>query len=146
MLASASTTLPDVSVGHLLGQMVVAIAVIGGGIWIFGKFVQRRKAHQPLLSGRRPAPGLAVLSRTSLGKDQQLAVVRWGSREVLVGITGSTITFLPDGATTAEPADEELGAALAASGLSAAGPVPIEAPDGSRPSLLDQLRAATLRS
>jgi len=48
-------------------------------------------------STRRPATkGLCVLSRQSLGKDLSIAAVMWGDREVLVGISGSTFTFLND--------------------------------------------------
>ena len=93
-------TLPDVSVGHLLGHTLLALVVIVGGIWCVQKVWSRSRARggtKGASRGGRTSAGLTVLSRHSLGKDQQLAVVRWGEREVLVGISGSTISFFDDG-------------------------------------------------
>ncbi|MHB1585092.1 MAG: flagellar biosynthetic protein FliO, partial [Acidimicrobiales bacterium] len=88
---------PDISVGHVLLQMVVGLAVVIGGIWGFGKFLGR--GRRPGGRGIRRPPGeqLTVLSRQSLGKGLSIAAVRWGDREVLVGIAGTTITFLDGG-------------------------------------------------
>lgn len=88
---------PDISVGHVLLQMVLALAVVVGGIWGFSKILGkgRGKGAFASLGGRRPATQeLVVLSRQSLGKGLSIASVRWGDREVLVGISGTTITFL----------------------------------------------------
>lgn len=88
---------PDISVGHVLLQMVLALAVVVGGIWGFSKILGkgRGKGAFGSLGGRRPATQeLVVLSRQSLGKGLSIASVRWGDREVLVGISGTTITFL----------------------------------------------------
>ena len=179
--ASAVTTVPDVSVGHAILQMVLALAVIVGSILVLTKFLRRLRggpgASRPGRGGRGTRGGtdvrdLVVLSRQSLGKDLAIAAVRWGGREVLVGIAGSTITFLDD-ARSEEPAATALAApaATAAPGAPSASPtlppttpqaVPAFSPamlaaarqgtaanadtasDG-RPSLLDQLRAATVR-
>jgi flagellar biogenesis protein FliO len=103
LLASATTsastthlsTVADVSVGHVLFQMVIALVVIVGAIWGFGKFVAYSRTHKLTRTGSVANTGaLTVLSRQSLGKEHHLAVVRWGEREVLVGIAGSNITFL----------------------------------------------------
>lgn len=96
LAASHVSTLPDVSVGHLLTQSVLALMVIAGGLWALGKLYARRRSGRPLLGGAPQRSGLTVVSRQSLGKDHHLAVVRWGEREILVGISGSTITFLTE--------------------------------------------------
>ncbi len=180
--ASAVTTVPDVSVGHAILQMVLALAVIVGSILVLTKFLRRLRggpgASRPGRGGRVARGGAdardrVVLSRQSLGKDLAIAAVRWGGREVLVGIAGSTITFLDD-ARSEEPAASPAPASLTAPVAGAAPPLPdlqpapgpmapaafspamlaaarqglpaLVAPvaDG-RPSLLDQLRAATVR-
>ncbi len=180
--ASAVTTVPDVSVGHAILQMVLALAVIVGSILVLTKFLRRLRggpgASRPGRGGRGARGGadardLVVLSRQSLGKDLAIAAVRWGGREVLVGIAGSTITFLDD-ARSEEPAASPAVASLTAPVAGAAPSFPdlqpapgpmapaafspamlaaarqglpalvAPAPDG-RPSLLDQLRAATVR-
>ncbi|MDA8292606.1 MAG: flagellar biosynthetic protein FliO [Actinomycetota bacterium] len=89
-------TLPDVSVGHSLLQMVLALAVIGGSIWGLGKVLARVRRGPGATKRRATGDGLAVVSRQALGKDLSIATVRWGDREILVGIAGSTITFLDD--------------------------------------------------
>lgn len=142
-----ASTMPDVSIGHLFMQMVIAIAVIGGGIWAFGKIVQHRKAGGRFVVGRSlPQTGLRVLSRTSLGKDQHLAVVAWGNRQVLVGVSGSTIALLAD-ANDGDGAEdhEDLMDQLAGSGFGASMTRTIPGAT-SRPSFIESLRAATLRS
>jgi flagellar biogenesis protein FliO len=100
--AAKVATIPDVSVGHLLGHTVLALVVIVGGIWGVQKVWSRSKRRGANRPGRTHS-GLTVVSRHSLGKDQHLAVVRWGEREVLVGISGSTISFFDDGLGTPLP-------------------------------------------
>jgi flagellar biogenesis protein FliO len=143
-------TAPDISVGHVLMQLVVGLAVVIGGIWGFSKFLGR--GRRPGLPGMRRPSGeqLTVLSRQSLGKGLSIAAVRWGDREVLVGIAGTTITFLDGG----DPPEAR------AEGVPVYGP-PVEPPasvrahDGptappwvqrsSRPTFLQALRDATAR-
>ena len=42
--AGASAAAPDLSIGHLLLQMVVAMVLVVGGIWGFGKLMGRSRA------------------------------------------------------------------------------------------------------
>lgn len=177
-LLAATTTVPDVSIGHVLFQMVLALGVVVGGIYGLAKILARMRAGTARSGGSRNARrattrGLSVISRQSLGKDLSIAAVRWGEREVLVGISGSTITFLNDArgdevsaSTVPDGADE----ALDAANLSGGAPVPRKAFTGfspgqlaaaatrrqdssslvpvgttSRASVLDALRNATLR-
>jgi len=114
----AATTMPDISVTHSLVQMGIALLVIVGCIWGLGKVLTRVRQGAPSAKRRssskspRSSNGLTVLSRQSLGKDLSIASVRWGDREVLVGIAGSTITFLND---PTGPADSDAGVAEGAS-------------------------------
>ena len=155
----ATTTLPNVSVGHSLMQMVVALAVIVACIYGLSKVLHRmrsgpstRKSLGPLRGTRREATkSLSVLSRQPLGKDLSIAAVRWGDQEVLVGIAGSTITFLngtssrPDGSGVNTPTADAPSALLAAAAERATMARAGATEDGGRPSLLDALRDATLR-
>jgi flagellar biogenesis protein FliO len=101
------TTVPDVSVSHLLGHTVLALVVIVGGIWLVQKLWSRNRARGSRRPGKATS-GLTVVSRHSLGKDQHLAVIRWGGREVLVGISGSTISFFDDGLGQALPSRHDV--------------------------------------
>ena len=151
-LASASvSTAADPSVGHLFLQMVIAIAVVGGGIWLFGRFVQKRRAGT-LTASKGSMRGLSVLSRTSLGKDHLVAVVVWRDRELLIGVSGSTITLLADTSDTsaaAAPAsefelDDELDQLITGVPVAPSIVAPTR-PTNGRPNFLEALRAATLR-
>ena len=95
--AAHTTTAPDVSVGHVLLQMGVGLVVVVGGIWGFSKLLGRGRRSGGLAGRRSSGEQLVVLSRQSLGKGLSIAAVRWGDREVLVGIAGTTITFLDGG-------------------------------------------------
>ena len=134
-------TLPDVSIGHLLGHTLLALVVIVGGIWGVQKIWTRRRAgggSKGAAKGGRANNGLTVLSRHSLGKDQHLAVVRWGEREVLVGISGSTISFFDDGLGAPLPAqlDEDAAAEPSPAGIglpTSLGDVPVPVTNGGAP-------------
>ncbi len=104
--AGASAAAPDLSIGHLLLQMVVAMVLVVGGIWGFGKLMGRSRVagrnagraaggfFRSRLVGREPAAGLTVLSRQPVGKGKFLAVVQVGAQQFLVGIADSGLTPL----------------------------------------------------
>jgi flagellar biogenesis protein FliO len=100
MLAAAAAKtaagMPDISIGHAFFQMIIALAVIGGCAWGGTKMLARLRGGTNARTRPAATNGLTVLSRQPLGKGLQIAVVRWGEREVLVGISGTTITFLSD--------------------------------------------------
>ncbi|MDA8034659.1 MAG: flagellar biosynthetic protein FliO [Actinomycetota bacterium] len=165
LLATAALkTVPDVSVGHALLQMVLALAVIVGSIVVLTKVLARIRGGAKVSNKRQATGGLSIVSRQSLGKDLSIATVKWNGREVLVGISGSTITFLND-ARADEPASDEAPvpaapaslqgiagpstpfspALLAAAARGGAMPRLVPAPPSARISLLEQLRDATLR-
>ncbi len=153
------STSADVSVGHVAFQMIVALVVVVGGVWGVGKVMGRSSRRSGSPAAKRGAAPLAVLSRQSLGKGLSLAAVRWGDREVLVGIAGSTITFLDDPRSDAEggalPGEADLGGerpVTAAAPLEdlaravrSAAPRPASGSLAVRPSFLEALRTATAR-
>jgi flagellar biogenesis protein FliO len=162
LASTAVKPLTDVSVGHVLLQMVLALAVIVGSILLLTKLLARIKnGSKHSIRQVQGTKGLAILSRQSLGKDLSIATVRWGDREVLVGISGTTITFLNEARAEDRP-EKDAGAngfAQAGNGssetpsfspalLAAAARGLIDRPSASmttRTSLLDQLRNATVR-
>lgn len=161
--AARATTVPDISVGHALLQMVLALVVIIVCIVVLSKVLARIRSGSKAPARSKGTGGLTVLSRQSLGKDLSIAAIQWGDREVLVGISGSTITFLndprgdetvpatlppPAGATEPLPAAATTPfspalLAAAARGTTSTGLVPAHAQR--RGSLLEQLRDATAR-
>jgi flagellar biogenesis protein FliO len=157
--AAVSSTTADVSVGHVFLQMILALGVVVGGVWGVGKMMGRSSRRSGSSAAKRGAAPLTVLSRQSLGKGLAIAAVQWGDREVLVGIAGSTITFLddprsdpdsaPPGAGTSVHADRSplesdplAGLALAVRSTTPTRPA---GPELIRPSFIDSLRAATAR-
>ncbi len=167
LIASQSTTTaPDISIGHVLLQMVIALLVVVGGIWGFGKIMRRgRRFGGPAGRGRHkaPAPGLTVLSRQSVGKGKSIAVVQAGSRRFLVGISESGLNPLGEigpNDDPVSPTDDVLavgGTAVggtAVGGTAVGGPAvggpaadrrPANSVAGAAASWLDSLREATVR-
>ncbi|MGH9082048.1 MAG: flagellar biosynthetic protein FliO [Acidimicrobiales bacterium] len=115
----AVTTAQDVSVGHVLLQMVLALVVVIGGIWGFGKIMGRR-GHNRRPGGRSrsrsrsEAHGLTVLSRQAVGKGKSIAVVQAGAQCFVVGIADSGLT--PLGELREVDADSDADAAGDAAG------------------------------
>jgi flagellar biogenesis protein FliO len=152
---STTTTAPDISIGHVLLQMVIALLVVVGGIWGFSK-IMRRGGRFGGTAGRgrhkAPAPGLTVLSRQPIGKGKSIAVVQAGSRQFLVGISESGLNPLGE----IEPNDDPGPAAgdrLATNGMATNGMATNGMAGDPRPgsgiaaaaSWLDGLREATVR-
>ncbi len=157
LIASQSTTTaPDISIGHVLLQMVIALLIVVGGIWGFSK-IMRRGGRFGATAGRgrhkAPVPGLTVLSRQPIGKGKSIAVVQAGSRRFLVGISESGLNPLGE----IEPNDEPVspagnplaGISSAANGRPANGPAAdLRSPNGvagAAATWLDSLREATVR-
>jgi flagellar biogenesis protein FliO len=116
---SGSATAPDVSISHLLLQMAVAMVLVVGGIWGFGKLMGRSRAAGRT-AGRAAGglfrsrvrrgtaeDGLTVLSRQAVGKGKFLAVVQVGAQQFLVGIADSGLTPLGELRTPEPEPDEE---------------------------------------
>jgi flagellar protein FliO/FliZ len=81
---------------RLVVSLGVVLAIMAGAA-----MVMRRKGLVSLPSGggrRRTAP-LEVLSRTTLGRSQSLALVRAGDRALVLGITEHQVTLLLDSPT-----------------------------------------------
>lgn len=106
IVATSGVTAPDVSIGHLLLQMVVAMVLVVGGIWGFGKLMGRSRAagrnagraaggfFRSRGTGRSHEQGLTILSRQPVGKGKCIAVVQVGGQQFLVGIADSGLTPL----------------------------------------------------
>jgi len=142
---------PDVSVGHLLAQMVLWLGVIVVALWGLSKLARRSKGMGRRTTKTAKASGaasgrLVVVSRQPVGKGQWIAVVEAEGQRFVVGITGAGFTPLgelrgdalrgdaPRGDT---PRDEGPAAPLEALFSGGQG----EPPRG----LLDRARAATVR-
>lgn len=145
LLAAARSTLaPSVSVGHLLVQMVVALVIVVGGIWLLSKILKMAKlSTRPGRRGSQQA--LRVLSRQPIGKGTSVAVVEVEGQRFLVGISGSSITPLGElhGDTVTggeEPSPDPSTRNLDLGSLKAA-----LSSSGSPRRLLDTLREATVR-
>jgi flagellar protein FliO/FliZ len=149
---ATTTTAPDISIGHVLLQMVVALLIVVGGIWGFSK-IMRRGGRFGGPAGRSrhktPVPGLTVLSRQTVGKGKSIAVVQAGSRRFLVGISESGLNPLGElepGDDGPVPAGGDLRPTTAAAGTAGAfgagGAVGIA---GAAATWLDSLREATVR-
>lgn len=116
---SGSGTAPDVSITHLLLQMAVAMVLVVGGIWGFGKLMGRSRAagrnagraagglFRSRVRRRTDEDGLTVLSRQAVGKGKFLAVVQVGAQQFLVGIADSGLTPLGELRTPEPEPDEE---------------------------------------
>ncbi len=145
---------PDVSVGHVLAQMVLWLGVIVVALFGLSKLARRSKGM-----GRRTAkvPGtksgrLTVVSRHPVGKGQWIAVVEAEGQRFLVGITGAG--FTPLGELRGEiPSDDDVPATSLESLLAGsagragrAGIVPRAGSEGEGPyTWLERARAATVR-
>lgn len=98
---SSVTTAQDVSIGHILLQMALALGVIVGGIWGFGKIMGRgRGKRRTGVRNRGRADGLTILSRQMIGKGKSIAVVQAGEQCFLVGIGEAGLTPLGELTTT----------------------------------------------
>ncbi|MDA8074902.1 MAG: flagellar biosynthetic protein FliO [Actinomycetota bacterium] len=129
---------PDVSVGHLLVQMVLWLGVIVVALYGLSRIARRTKG-----AGRRAARAsgvksgrLDVVSRQPVGKGQWIAVVVAEGQRFVVGISGAGFTPLGELRGDA-PRDEEPAASLGSLFPEGQGDHPR--------SLLDRARAATVR-
>lgn len=106
LATSGVSAAPDISIGHLLLQMVVAMVLVVGGIWGFGKLMGRSRAagrnagraagglFRARSGSRSNEEGLTILSRQPVGKGKYIAVVQVGGQQFLVGIGDSGLTPL----------------------------------------------------
>ena len=87
------------STGELLVRLVFSLAVVLGLVWFLAKVVRARGARglfSGLTSGRRDRhrPEIDVLARHALSKGASLALVRVAGRDLLVGVTDSSVRVL----------------------------------------------------
>jgi flagellar biogenesis protein FliO len=140
--ASGGSTAKPVSATALIFQFGLGLLVVLALIWVASRIIRGRVS--PATLRRRNAP-LSVLSRQTLGKGVQLAVVKAGTDTWLLGVTSHQVTRLArfhpeenDAATPTTPSSDDLpGAPLAGRGAS---PVPF-----SLQSTVRSLQEKTLR-
>ncbi|MGC8470704.1 MAG: FliO/MopB family protein [Acidimicrobiales bacterium] len=129
---------PDVSVGHVLAQMVLWLGVIVVALFGLSKLARRRKGTGPRAAKvpRTKSGNLTVVGRHPVGKGQWIAVVEAEGQRFLVGITGAG--FTPLGELRGDnPGDGGSAASLEAL---------FSEDQGERPrSVLERARAATVR-
>lgn len=107
---SSVTTAQDVSIGHILLQMALALGLIVGGIWGLGKIMGRgRGKRRTGARNRGRADGLTILSRQMIGKGKSIAVVQAGEQCFLVGIGEAGLTPLGELTTTSGASGPEGG-------------------------------------
>lgn len=73
------------------GSLALILGLLVGGMVLF-----RRFGGPKALRASNDVPELAVLSSVSLGRERTLALVRFGSRTLLVGSTPHAITLLTE--------------------------------------------------
>lgn len=84
----------EVSVVELAGRLVVSLGVVLAIMFVAALLLKRSKgAGSPL---RRRAVGLEVISRQSLGRTSSVAVVRAGSKGLVLGVTDSSVRVLAE--------------------------------------------------
>ena len=142
---------PDLSVGHLLAQMVLWLGVIVVALFGLSKLARRSRGmgHKTAKGSGTTSGRLTVVSRQPVGKGQWIAVVEAEGQRFLVGISGAG--FTPLGELRSGASGAEAPAALLDSASDAGvRPVSLEAlfkeggPDAPR-SWLERAQAATVR-
>ncbi len=118
-------------------RLIVSLGVVLGLMWAAAN-VLRKRGLAPA-GPRRPGRGAQVdlLARKPLGRNASIAVVRVGTRSIVVGVTEHQVTKLDDVDLT-DVADEDGGTSWT---------VP-QGPDGPTPAwrtMLEQLRERTTR-
>ena len=107
--AAQTSTAKPVSATSLMFQLLVGLAVVLGIIWVAAKIARGRIG---LAGPRKRNTPLAVLSRQPLGKGVQIAVVKAGAEQYLLGITAHQVTrlarFKPDESELLETSSDDL--------------------------------------
>ena len=85
-----------------LARVVVSLAVVLGLVWALGRAARRRGL------GGGPQAEVTVVGRAALSRSASVAVVRVGSRAMVLGVTDSSVSLLgavdPEDLTVASPA------------------------------------------
>ena len=82
-----------VSTIELVARMTGSLLVIGGLLWV----VQRVGKNRLGGLGRSASSPLQVTSRKQLGRTSSVALVQAGQRNILIGITETSISLLAEG-------------------------------------------------
>lgn len=87
-----------------IARVVVSLAVVLGLVWALGRAARRRTL------GGGPQAEVTVVGRAALSRSASVAVVRVGSKAMVLGVTDSSVTLLgavdPEDLTAPPPAPE----------------------------------------
>lgn len=78
------------TLGSLVTHLAIGLVVTFGLLAVLARIARSRRS---LFSGRRQA-SIETAARVSVGKSSSIALLRVGSREVLVGVTPQNVTLL----------------------------------------------------
>jgi len=95
-----------VSVGALVGRMVVSLGLVIALMWLVAKFARKRMGAAGRRGGGDPLR-LQVLARQNIGKNASVTLVRSGDRALLLGVTDHSVSLLSDTELPPEPAPAE---------------------------------------
>lgn len=117
----------------LLLRVGVAMAVVVAVMWVAARLLARRVG--PTARGGQP-PQVELLARRGLSKSSSVAVVRVGTRTLVLGVTDAQVSLLAE----TEPALFDL-----TEGESRTLPPGVPAPRTARTPLVESLRERTVR-
>jgi len=92
-----------VSVGALIGRMVVSLGLVIALMWLVAKFARKRMGASSR-KGVDDALRLQVLARQTIGKNASVTLLRSGDRALLLGVTDHSVSLLSDTELPPEPA------------------------------------------
>ena len=97
-------------VSTLLFSLMLIVASIYGGVWLYRRYAKPTSANGLLLGGRL----LSVQESQSIGPNQKLHLVRMGNELLLIGATEQNISFLAryDGDVTSDSFADHLQSAI----------------------------------
>ncbi len=124
----------------LLGQLVLAMAVVVGLMAFLAKLLRRRGMAGFLGGGPRRVAPIELLGRHQFGRSTSVAIVRAGGKALVLGVTEHSITLLteadPDALTIDDAQNPEATWTASTGGTR---------PGSTWKTLLDQIRERTVR-
>jgi flagellar biogenesis protein FliO len=140
----------------LMGRMVVSLAVVVALMALTAR-VLRNRAGFGGMGRKSSAPSIEVVARQGVGKSTSIAIVRTGSKELVVGVTENSVNLLAEYdrtdqiVLTDEVAEQPVVAIAAAAAPSTKGahwtalPGGLDRPRPTRMNLLEAIREVTVR-
>ncbi len=108
--STAPVSLAPTNYGINWVHEVGALLVVFGVLWLVARYIKKRNGlGGAIAGGRGPGGQITVLSRQVLAKGISLAIVRVGTRDLLVGVTPSGVNLISElsaGSAVADPESE----------------------------------------